>query len=162
MNAPHPNAAKDARRRDRAELEQAVRAAGGDIVRGNAAKCPFHDDRHASGSIYADEQGVWRLKCHTCKTPPMDVFDVTQAHTGRPVGDQLRELRPGVVRKPARVFPSLEAVVESLNSYTHVERVHAYANPDTKTPDLLVVRVTDGDGKRFQQLTTGNAPSGKS
>jgi hypothetical protein len=153
VNATHPDAAKDARRRDRAQLEHALRAAGGDVIRGNAVRCPFHDDRHASASLYADEQGVWRVKCHTCKTAPMDVFDVTEAHTGRAVGDQLRELRPGMVRKPARVFADLEAVVASLNAYTHVERVHAYTNPDTKTPDLLVVRARDRDGgKTFQQF----------
>jgi hypothetical protein len=153
VNAPNPDTAKDTRRRDRTQLEQAIRAAGGDVVRGNAVRCPFHDDRHASGSLYADEHGVWRVKCHTCKTPPMDVFDVTQAHTGRAVGDQLRELRPGMVRKPARVFAAVEDVVASLNAYTQVERVHQYANPDTRAVELLIVRARDKDGgKTFQQF----------
>lgn len=156
MNAQHPDAAKDAKRRDRAQLEHALRAAGAGEPRGNAIRCPFHDDRNASGSIYADEHGVWRMKCHTCKTAPMDVFDVTQAHTGRPVADQLVELRPGMTltpRKPARVFATLDDVVASVNTYLRVERAHVYANPDTRAAELVVVRAVDRDGKKtFQQF----------
>jgi hypothetical protein len=154
MNASHPNAAKDARRRDRGQLEQALRGAGAGEPRGNAIRCPFHDDQHASASIHADEHGVWRFKCFTCGKPAMDVFDVIEAGSGKPVGDQLRELAPGMIArvKPDRVFPTVESIVESVGHLNAVERVHAYTNPDTRTPDLVILRIREPDGgKVFYQ-----------
>jgi hypothetical protein len=79
MNASHPNAAKDARRRDRAQLEQALRAAGAGEPRGNAIRCPFHDDRTrprpstptntASGGSSASPAGNRRWTCSTSPRP---------------------------------------------------------------------------------------------
>ena len=67
---------KDILRRSRGELERALRDAGA-VFRGAAIKCPFHDDAHPSGSIYADESGVWRFACHTSTCGfAGDVFDV--------------------------------------------------------------------------------------
>ncbi len=54
--------------------------------RGNACKCPFHDDQRASAGVY-EKDGVWRFKCQPCGAGG-DVEDV-------------RKLFEGNTRKPA-------------------------------------------------------------
>lgn len=49
---------------DRNRLVQELKSAGA-TIRGSAFKCPFHDDRKPSGSIFTTD-GVWFAKCHGC------------------------------------------------------------------------------------------------
>jgi len=37
----------------------------GAVFRGNACRCPFHDDRRASAGVY-ERNGKWRFHCHAC------------------------------------------------------------------------------------------------
>ena len=61
-------------RQNREALERELTEAGAEI-RGNEVRCPWHDDRHASGSIWQDAEGVWRYTCHVCDAGG-DVFDL--------------------------------------------------------------------------------------
>lgn len=150
---------KENLRRDRGALANALREAGAEFS-GAGVKCPFHEDRHASGSIHQDAAGVWRFKCHTAACGfAGDVFDVVARHTGKPVEDQLREAADrssAPTRKPPaakpRLFPDVPAIVAAVRTYATVESVHAYADPDTKAPGLIVLRLREADGgKKFTQ-----------
>ena len=88
-------------RRDRAALVAELEQAGA-TVRGTEVKCPYHDDRHASGSVWQDSEGVWRYKCHACDASG-DVFDLQSRNSGRAVGEILKGNR----RPAERVFPTL-------------------------------------------------------
>lgn len=66
-------------RTSRDALEKALEAAGAEI-RGSAVKCPFHEDKRSSGSIYEGTDGAWRFKCHSCGWGG-DLIDVqTKSH----------------------------------------------------------------------------------
>src|SRR5687767_11280794 len=78
-------------------------------VKGKSCKCIFHDDRHASASVFTDEQGTIRFKCHTCDWSG-DVFDVRARIEGRSLGDVLKEGRPDP--KPT-LYPSLDAILRT-------------------------------------------------
>ena len=80
-------------------VAELVRA--GAEVRGRAVKCPWHDDRHASGSIYQDDGGVWRFKCMVCEVGG-DVFDLRAKNDGKPLADVLREAHGKPTTQPAR------------------------------------------------------------
>ena len=41
----------------------ALESVGAEVL-STGVKCPFHEDHHASGSIFKDEKGHWRFKCH--------------------------------------------------------------------------------------------------
>lgn len=141
---------KDLKRRSREELVAALLAARAE-VKGNAVKCPFHEDHHASGSIFVGEDGAWRFKCHACQFHG-DVFDVISRSGGKPVAELLRELSKPPTRtssvKPPRVFPTIEAVADALSAYNAVEAVHRYTDPDTKKIALVVFRTKDGSGRK--------------
>jgi hypothetical protein len=151
-------------RGDRATLEAELLAAGAE-VRGTAFKCPMHDDRTASGSVF-EADGVWRAKCHGCGWTG-DLFDVEAHRRGLQVADVLREKATPPARKsapgrkpsgekqaapPAEVFPDPEAIGRSFGK--SLEDVYPYADPDTGRIDLVVVRYLPRDGgkKRFAQF----------
>lgn len=50
---------------DRGRLEAEIETAGGKVRR-TAVNCPFHDDKHASGSIHRHDDGAWLYTCHAC------------------------------------------------------------------------------------------------
>lgn len=140
---------KDQIRRDRSALEQALRDAGCKI-KANATTCPAHDDQHASASLYADDAGVWRVKCHSngCEIC-WDVFDVRAHNGGRSVDEQLRDLRPDAPKKaPAKVYADPEAIARSIGK---LENVFQYTHPDTRAVELIVLRIKTSDGKTFLQ-----------
>jgi len=143
---------KDTIRQDRSALDAALCEAGA-IIKGKSVKCPFHDDRHPSGSIYLGEDGAWRFKCHTASCGFCgDVFDIRERTSGRPAADQLRELaqdhRPEPKPKP-RVYPDLAALKAGVFG---LEAAYVYTNPQTRRPDMVVLRCRDsGGGKTFIQ-----------
>lgn len=150
-----------------AELELA-----GAVVRGTGVKCPFHEDKSASGSLYRDEGGVWRFKCHagSCGFGG-DVHDVRAKRTGiAPGHGPGDDMRPRPVRSSAgveksspaggqtvsgepdkTVYPDLEAVKNAAGGYP-VEGCYAYADPETQRVEMAVLRIRKPDGKAFWQF----------
>lgn len=146
---------------DRDHLVAHLREAGG-TVRGNAVRCPFHDDRHASGSIYATPEGVWRFKCHVCGLNE-DVIGIEARLRNTTSADLIRERRreaqASPVRQPAkatprrevRTFASLEAL-KSAYPEPRREACHVYHHPDTRQRELIVLRLRLPEGgKKFVQ-----------
>ncbi|HPC93819.1 MAG TPA: hypothetical protein PLU87_02680, partial [Sedimentisphaerales bacterium] len=145
-------------RQDRAALVEELRQAGAEI-RGSAVRCPWHDDRCASGSIWQDSEGIWRYKCHVCGAGG-DLFDLRSRRSGRPVGDILREANG--TRQPMRdrapdapkaehVFATLGDLRLAVARGGQIEDEYAYVNPETGETDLLVFRLRTDQGKQFRQ-----------
>lgn len=124
---------------DRGALEQALRAAGA-TFKGKAVQCLWHDDTNPSGSVYQNDAGEWRFKCHACGVIK-DCFDVQAFTQGRNVNDVLRDAAKAEEpsAKP-RIFPTIEAMLESISHYAKVEDHYRYTNPETSEVDLVVVR----------------------
>lgn len=154
---------QNAMRRDRSALVAALESAGAVMERsGGGFRCPWHSDEHASGSIHQDE-GAWKFKCHTCGVHG-DVFDALARAKGIDVSDVLREVR-GATEKPKakqpRVFPSIQAMVDSVRCWSPVEDVYVYTNPKTRKPEMVVIRhlpPDNGGKKKFLQARP--TPSG--
>lgn len=125
-------------RQDRAALVHELEQAGA-VVRGTEVTCPYHGDRHASGSVWRDDQGVWRYKCHACDASG-DVFDLQSRNSGRSVGDVLR----GDKRPAERVFPTLGDLRLAVARGGQIESEHDYHG-------LLVFRLRTANGKAFRQ-----------
>lgn len=156
MNSPAVEAAKQSRERLMAELENA-----GAHFRGRNCKCPFHDDRSPSGSVY-EHEGSWYFKCHGCQFHG-DVFDVIAKTTGRDVADVLKdfisEQSPRPLRgaqpqhrpePPTPTYDTIEEYAERLPGT--VENIYRYTDPVTNQVDLYVVRFRDENGKKsFRQ-----------
>jgi len=141
---------RTATRTDRGALEQALRDAGA-TIRGQEVRCPFHDDKHASGSLYRDEGGVWRYKCHACGFGG-DVFDVLARATGSTLGDVLpRDDAPRRDQQhPTRVYATVDELAASFG--LPIEATYKYTDPTTGRVDLIVVRLRGRDGgKTFRQ-----------
>ena len=152
-------------RRERQPLLDALASAGADVSRPGKIKCPFHDDRHASGDVY-EKGGVHRFKCHSCGAGG-DVFDIRAKVSGRSVADELREANgngqaPAHRPKPAkaktpdtktgRTHPSIAAALESAAATIGGELVKTweYQRPDA-TPFASVGRINLPDGsKKFR------------
>lgn len=127
-------------RQERSPLVEAL----GVTLRGKACKCPFHDDKHASGSVYQTE-GIWKFTCHTCSYTG-DIFDVRSRMEGRSLADILNEYKP---EKPKH-YPNLEAIVKT---YPDVEKVYKYTNPATLQIELAVIRYWIEGRKAFAQCS---------
>jgi len=147
----------DAKRHDRTALEAALREAGA-TIKGNVVKCPFHDDKHPSGSVYADSEGIWRYKCNagSCGFGG-DIFDVLAKATGRDVKDVLRDERPAGTSSRSsrreRVFGSIQEVRQALAGVGDIQREHRYENKYVGRPDLVVFRMQTAHGKTFRQCS---------
>lgn len=153
---------KDYLRTDQFPLLEEMRKAGADVSRPKAIRCPFHDDKHPSSSIYEDEKGIWRFKCFACDIN-YDVYDVQAKLSNRTPADILRELKqdsppvrkylpPPVKKTPdeAKVYASID---EIRNSLSGVKGEYVYTNEDG-IPLLYVFRVIDALGKKtFQQAS---------
>lgn len=141
----------DIRRTTRALLD-ALRSAGANVDKPSAIKCPFHEDKHASGATYQAEDGFFRFKCHAAGCGFCgDVFDVRAKTTGRSVEDQLSDLRreSKPAEKPkAKRFASIDEIERSIFNRS---ATFAYTNPDTREPEMLVFRIELSGGKRFLQ-----------
>jgi hypothetical protein len=141
-------------RQDREAVIRELEAAGA-TVRGNAIRCPFHDDQHPSGGVYRDGEGIWRFKCHGCGWHG-DVFDVKVEATGRPLDEVLREANGEAGRwrdsgKAPKVYPTIEDLRLAISQTGDIETEFTYAGADTGQTDLLVFRLRTPDGKTFRQ-----------
>lgn len=135
---------QEALRQRKSELITAL----GVTVRGNACKCPFHGDAHASASVHYDQDGAWRFHCFVCDWKG-DVFDVKARMEGRTVGDVLKETRPMQETKPT-IYPSLDAIIQT---YSNVETVYRYTHPETRAIELAVIRYHSSGRKQFAQCS---------
>lgn len=139
-------------------------------VRGTAVRCPFHEDRHESGSLF-ERDGEWRYQCHAggCGWRG-DVADVRAKIAGLSTAEFLRQLQSESKPLPPppqnRTLPPRPATNGSPKVFrSHSDAVRAsegstgghgtpfeYQGRDGK-PRLLVVRVDlPGGGKVFKQL----------
>lgn len=82
----------------RSRIEQALERIGtpadvlsrhGVSVRGRMAKCPLHEDRSPSLSLFTGRDGKERWKCHACDVGG-DALDLEVALSGRTVSEVLR------------------------------------------------------------------------
>ena len=140
-------------RSSREVLEQALRDAGA-AIRGQEVRCPFHDDKHASGGIYRSDDGAWRFKCHGASCGFCgDVFDVRVRATGKPIGEVLggsETAAPQRRTRPPRVFATVDELAASFN--LPIEGTFKYTDPTTGEIDLAVMRLRKHDGgKTFRQ-----------
>lgn len=141
-------------RTDRAALMAELVEAGA-TVKGNEIKCPFHQDRHPSGSVYRGEDGVWRYRCHTAACDFCgDLYDVRARRRGENVAVVLQETRsePKGHQEPpeeqTRRYGSLEAVKRGIQG---VEATYHYDRGDGSAC-MAVFRYRDTGGrKRFLQ-----------
>jgi KaiC/GvpD/RAD55 family RecA-like ATPase len=138
-------------RRSRDALVAAVSATGVQF-RGNACRCPWHDDRAPSAGVYRHrDDGVWLFKCLGCGIVA-DVFDVRARVSGKSLADVLTEARDGDDRPrqvAAELYPSPEMLAASYG--LPLEAEFQYVNPDTGLPDLVVLRMRTEKGKTFRQ-----------
>jgi DNA primase len=79
-------------RYDRSALVSELEKAGGRVT-GTSVRCPFHEDKSASGSIHQDDAGVWRYTCHggLCGASG-DVFDIQARRSGKTTAEVLKSL----------------------------------------------------------------------
>jgi hypothetical protein len=135
-------------RTDRGRLID-VLSANGATMRGNACRCPFHDDRHASAGVYERPDGAWAFKCHVCGINE-DVIGLAARFRNSTSGEVIREMREDAEpRKAHKVYADVAAIKAAVRG---VEAVYPYTNPATGKPDLVVVRYRDDRGKRFIQF----------
>lgn len=145
---------KDELRADKSALVSALRAAGAEIKKESAFRCPFHEDKTPSAGLYQADDGAWRIKCQAASCGFCgDVFDVRAKSTGKSVDDQLAELRtrsePKAKKRPAQTWPSIGAWERSFPYHVATYR---YTNPDTGKVDLLKCRIEPpGEKKTFRQ-----------
>jgi len=141
------NAEKQLERQNRDALIRELQVAGAEI-RGKAVKCPWHNDRHASGSVWQDAQGVWRFRCHVCDSSG-DVYDLRAKNTGRDVKDVLTE--SGNNKPQEHILKTLGDLRLAVSRGGQIEAEHVYENPVTGKTELLVFRLQTPDGKQFRQ-----------
>lgn len=148
--------ATDTLRASRDELVSELTSAGV-AIRGNSVKCPFHDDKNPSASIYQGEDGAWRLKCHTASCAFCgDIFDIRSRLQNRPLADVLKAEnleKPKEPSKKSRVFPSVKSIVESVSNLGTVEAAYTYTDPDTGEIQVVQVRYIDRERGKKKFLT---------
>jgi hypothetical protein len=109
------------RQRSREELITELEAAGA-VIRGNAIKCPFHDDHTPSGGAYQGKDGVWRYKCQSCGAGG-DVYDIESRRTGKPLSEVLPKTAQGKPQSKNRMTP--QRVIEQ-KPFCDLEAAYAY------------------------------------
>lgn len=143
----------------RAELMAELEAAGA-AFRGSATKCPFHEDRQASGNVFSDRTtGKWRYKCHAASCPTnhrsgaassMDMWDVRQWVTGRPLEDILREASepPLAPKTPERHYSTAAEAVSALERTLGPKSAWWVYHDREGNPMGVTVRWDRPDGKK--------------
>lgn len=148
---------KDLLRSDRAALVEALTSAGA-TIRGNAVKCPFHNDAHPSGSIY-ESDSVWRFKCMACGVGG-DILDIRALAGGTTPGDEIKKLAGPKPRKHTpsqKYYASLDGVREFLRGKIgQIENEYIYTSADGEYFETIFRCLTPG-GKSFMpcHLTDG-------
>jgi len=138
-------------KKDRSALIDALKEAGA-LIKGKAVRCPFCEDKKPSAGIYEPSGGGYRYKCHQCGFNG-SILDVIAKVDGLTVDEVFKRLRgdSGAKKQTTqpRVYPSIEALKAAVTGT--VEAIYQYANPETGTPDLIVIRAMTPDGKTFRQ-----------
>lgn len=146
--------------RSRENLIAELGAAGAVIV-GQKVKCPYHDDKNPSGSIFEGEDGAFRYKCFGCGTHG-DVFDLRALRTGKPLAEVLKENAHDAPRstnarrpipregsKPAAIYESLDAIYAYLQKTCgggQLEALHEYTQRDgTHVQHVIRWRIGPGE-----------------
>lgn len=131
-------------KQDRDRLELALRRLGAKIT-GNAVLCPFHNEKHPSGSIYERSDGSgWAYHCHGCGWDG-DVFDVERA--GGFMGTPAQSRRE-------RGY-TLTELTEMFLAQGKEPTYYIYNHPRSRQPIMMVVRLEDYNGKTFKQMRAG-------
>jgi hypothetical protein len=137
--------------RSKESLVAELRAAGAEF-KGSAVRCPFHEDRHPSGSIYQGKDGGWRYRCHGCGVSG-DLFDIRAQVTGRTRQELLSEANGSNQRtyqKPPKIYVTLEDLRLAVSRIGQIVTEYHYDNPDTQETELLVFRL---EPKNFIQAS---------
>jgi len=140
-------------RLDREELISRLKALGVEAVRWSNIRCPFHDDKNPSASVYQDKQGVWRFKCFVCDIN-LDCIDLEARLQRTSPAEVLRSVGGNgqAAKRQPTLYESIESACKSIRG--EVESVYKYTKPGAATPELVVVRYQPPEGgKRFSQLT---------
>lgn len=142
-------------RASRDALREEIILNGGEFKTANAIKCPFHDDRTPSASLY-EKDGVWRFKCHGCGFCG-DIYDVRARGNQRSVEDELKafnaEHESPRDKKPApKHYATVADIAAAFFDLEYPPFV--YTNPETRKAELVVVRTRE---KHFYQFSPSGA-----
>ena len=142
---------------DRAALESELRALGA-VFRGRRVKCPFHDDRTASGEVRLGSDGIWRYYCYAAGCGfKGDIFDVRSKATGRPVADLIRELCGGRGRGREYDYATAAELVAAIQRHHTVTNVYTYQRNGEIGAYALVIRCAEPGGRKtFLQASRVN------
>lgn len=150
------NAVQEQLRHDRMALYGALEEAGATVTATGSIRCPFHDDRNPSGSVYPDEHGVYRFKCHGCGFGG-DVFDVKARHDGRPLPEVLTGKAYGESRENRAIFPTREAAEEAIPGEQTANWTYRAANGEEL---FTVYRFLPAAGGKKQYWPLRKVPAG--
>ena len=148
---------------DRHLLERTIANYTSKAMRGRECSCPFpeHPDRRPSAGIWQAADGTWLFKCHPCNFAGSFV-DVEARLSGKSPADVIRSLdierdrtshtpAPPAPKKPAYVYPTIEALEESFRGKPSRRWEYVDLNGNI---DLIVYRFDEaGGGKSFKQVT---------
>lgn len=134
--------------------------AAGAVVLPIGVRCPFHDDKHASGSIYQGKDGAWRYHCHTptCGVSG-DVYDLRRKlgkEKPREMPQVKRSYRPptptmGKAEKTSPRAPVFEFAGLRASVTGEIEAEYPYLTPEGEVWGV-VFRLRMSDGKKsFRQ-----------
>ena len=151
---------------DRNALVKVLVDAGAKIL-GDKVNCPFHSDTNASGGVFQDDGGAWRFKCHACAVSG-DVIDIVQEVYGDSfkqactrlgvengqgsihTGNNGRAPKPPAEKRPAKTYPTLEVLAESMLSWSkHVggsPTIYNYPDVDGDV-HFAIIRIDFDDGR---------------
>jgi hypothetical protein len=177
------DALRHAARSSRDEITGVLRQNGVEL-RGNACRCPIHDDANASAGIYQKADGTWGFKCLAASCGwHGDVFDLRAALERKELKDVLPRRTParangdGHAAPAPAAWPSPGETVKAPKLYRTPDELRAaarwtrdgaelaledeyhYKDPDTKATELVIFRLRAADGKKeFKQARP--APGG--
>lgn len=161
-------------RGDRHAMAQALHEAGAEVTSGRNIRCPFHDDKSASGDLYRDQNGAWKYKCHTATCGVFgDVFDILARARGTSPDVELKRLcdaqpdgrrqAPPPQSKPAppHVWPSIQSIIDwAAGKRLKHEATYEYRDPDTTAIDLVVLRFRNVETQKKEFKQAHAVPSG--
>lgn len=125
-------------------LEQELVRAGA-TIRGKAVKCPFHDDKNASGGIFQSREGDWMFKCQACNQVG-DWAKVRSLNTGLPIVEILKQ---------ENQFTEKEKTysLDELKRFNDLKRIYEYKD-ENGIIKMLVLRIEKNGKKTFIQASS--------